>query len=79
MSTTAPLHPGDLTTLRSRFWRGAASLSLADAATRLGTTPDALRFRIYRDTCPVPVARESVAYRFRSEDIDDYLESEVAA
>jgi len=69
----------DRAALLRRFWIGTASLSLAEAATRLGTTPDALRFRIVRDTCPVPVTRESVAYRFHAEDIDAYLAMEEAA
>jgi len=78
-ATRSLRNDSDLASLRGRFWRGAAELTLADVATRLGTTPEALRFRIYRGTCPVPFSRASVEYRFRAEDVDAYLESEAAA
>ncbi|MDQ3540011.1 MAG: hypothetical protein M3440_04930 [Chloroflexota bacterium] len=70
----------DREALLRRFWE-------VTPVTRLAPPPKAPAPRTWKPeppkrsirVWPVPVTRESVEYRFRAEDIDAYLESEIAA
>ncbi len=76
MSTPAST---DYELMLRRLWESAASLPLAEAATLLDTTPDALRHRITRGACPLPFFRgNDRQYRFYAADIAAYLAKEDA-